>query len=82
MEISKAKELNELLNWEDLRKMKYSWNVANEVLRLIPPIFGTFREAITDFTYDGYMIPKGLKVHVVSKFSQIQFFEQTLHNQN
>ncbi|XP_048421240.1 beta-amyrin 28-monooxygenase-like [Pyrus x bretschneideri] len=43
--------------------MKYTWCVVCEVLRLKPAILGTFREAITDFIYEGYLIPKGMKLH-------------------
>ncbi|CAK7351713.1 unnamed protein product, partial [Dovyalis caffra] len=51
----------ELFKWEDVRKMRHSWNVIFEVMRLLPPIYDAFREVIVYFTYVGYTIPKGSK---------------------
>ncbi|CAN1142028.1 Beta-amyrin 28-monooxygenase [Linum perenne] len=61
MEIARSKAEGETLNWEDIQKMNYSWNVACEVLRLLPPLPGAFREVSNDFIFNGFFIPKGWK---------------------
>lgn len=62
MEVANSNGNEEALSLEDVKKMSYSWNVASEALRLQPTTASTFREAITDFNFDGYRIPKGWKV--------------------
>ncbi|XP_052207776.1 taxane 13-alpha-hydroxylase-like [Diospyros lotus] len=47
------------LTWVDIQMMKHTWRVAQELMRMIPPVFGTFRKALKDTNFDGYDIPKG-----------------------
>ncbi|CAL5359542.1 unnamed protein product [Camellia sinensis] len=61
MEIAKSKEPGQSLNWVDIQKMRYTWNVACEAMRIAPPAPLAFKEALTDFTFAGFTIPKGWK---------------------
>ncbi|CAK7339979.1 unnamed protein product [Dovyalis caffra] len=47
------------LTWNEIQMMKYSWRVAQEVMRFYPPIFGNFRQITKDINFDGFDIPKG-----------------------
>ncbi|OIT32297.1 PREDICTED: taxadiene 5-alpha hydroxylase [Nicotiana attenuata] len=60
--IMNNKGSDEILSLEDTKKMKYTWQVARESMRLFPPIFGSFRKAIADIEFEGFTIPKGWKV--------------------
>ena len=61
-EIAASKAPGENLNWGDIQKMKLSWRVAQESMRLLPPVQGSFRLAQEDMSFDGFRIPKSWKV--------------------
>ncbi len=44
---------------ENIKQMTYLEQVLKEVMRLIPPVGGGFREAVATFEFGGYRIPKG-----------------------
>ena len=50
------------LTWSEMQMMKYTWRAAQEVMRFYPPIFGNFRLATRDISFDGFYIPKGWQV--------------------
>ncbi|KAG6790627.1 hypothetical protein POTOM_006785 [Populus tomentosa] len=55
-QITMNKHKGQLLTWEDLAKMSYTWRIAED-LRIFPPVFGCFRQAVKDKEYNGYLIP-------------------------
>ncbi|KAL5801247.1 hypothetical protein ACOSQ3_032879 [Xanthoceras sorbifolium] len=50
------------LTWSEMQMMKYTWRVAQELMRLTPPVFGNFKSTWRDTIFDGFDIPKGWKV--------------------
>ncbi|KNA20889.1 hypothetical protein SOVF_048330 [Spinacia oleracea] len=48
--------------WEDTKKMPLTTRVIQETLRVASILSFTFREAVEDVEYEGYLIPKGWKV--------------------
>lgn len=50
------------LSWSQTRRMPISHRVVLEALRMASIISFTFREAVADVEYKGYLIPKGWKV--------------------
>nr|XP_043637360.1 taxadiene 5-alpha hydroxylase-like [Erigeron canadensis] len=77
-EISKSKSYGEVLTWEDLKKMKYTWCVASEMLRMYPPGPVSFRRVVQDIEYEGYIIPKGWQVLVCPINTHMN--NETFHN--
>jgi cytochrome P450 len=51
--------LSSPLTWETIKEMTYLEQVLKEVMRIIPPVGGGFREVIESFEFKGYRIPKG-----------------------
>ncbi|CAO2141391.1 unnamed protein product [Urochloa humidicola] len=62
VKIARGKAPGEALTWEDLSKMKYTWAVVLETLRLVPTSFSILRKAVDDVEHGGYLIPKGWSV--------------------
>ena len=47
---------------EDIKQMTYLEQVLKEVMRLVPPVGGGFREAIATFEYAGYRVTQGWNI--------------------
>ncbi|KAL0546903.1 hypothetical protein IC582_016822 [Cucumis melo] len=61
--IMKSKENGEdNLTWADTKNMPITSRVIQETLRVASVLSFTFREAVEDVEFDGYLIPKGWKV--------------------
>ncbi|XP_073153679.1 abscisic acid 8'-hydroxylase 2-like [Henckelia pumila] len=50
------------LTWDDTRQMPFTTRVIQETLRSASILSFTFREAVEDVEFQGYVIPKGWKV--------------------
>jgi retinoid hydroxylase len=50
---------NSSLTLDNLKEMTYLEQVIKEVMRIIPPVGGGFREVVASFVFNGYQIPEG-----------------------
>ncbi|CAK9238648.1 unnamed protein product [Sphagnum jensenii] len=55
-------KVGDLLCWDDTRKMKYTWQVIQESMRIQPILTFAPRETLKEIEYGGFTIPKGWKV--------------------
>ncbi|KAK4850193.1 hypothetical protein QYF36_004641 [Acer negundo] len=55
-------EENRELSWDDTRHMPLTTRVIQETLRTASILSFTFREAVEDVEFEGYLIPKGWKI--------------------
>nr|Q6JTJ0.1 RecName: Full=Taxoid 7-beta-hydroxylase [Taxus cuspidata]AAQ75553.1 taxoid 7-beta-hydroxylase [Taxus cuspidata] len=62
LEIASNKKEGEEITMKDIKAMKYTWQVLQESLRMLSPVFGTLRKTMNDINHDGYTIPKGWQV--------------------
>jgi len=53
---------SETMTLETLKQMTYLEQVLQEVLRLVPPVGGIFRQALDNCELKGYLIPKGWNI--------------------
>ncbi|KAL6008630.1 hypothetical protein ACLOJK_034144 [Asimina triloba] len=60
--IIEQKDGDKSLSWADTRKMPMTSRVIQETMRVASVLSFTFREAVEDVEYEGYLIPKGWKV--------------------
>ncbi|KAI5062993.1 hypothetical protein GOP47_0021540 [Adiantum capillus-veneris] len=77
-EILEEKGHDKPLSWADIQKMKLSWRVVQETLRLQPPSQGSFRKVIQTFEYNGFRIPNAWKLYwsVNSTHRNAKYFEE------
>jgi cytochrome P450 len=53
------RELSGQATVEDVRKLPYLHNVMKEAMRLMPPVWGFFRELVEDYQLGDTVLPKG-----------------------
>ncbi|KAI3756221.1 hypothetical protein L1987_56039 [Smallanthus sonchifolius] len=61
-EAIKRGQEDKILSWADTKKMPFTSRVIQETLRVASILSFTFREAVQDVEFEGYLIPKGWKV--------------------
>ncbi|MED6180102.1 Cytochrome P450 85A [Stylosanthes scabra] len=65
--IRQRKKPDEPIDFNDIKSMKFTRAVIFETLRLASVINGVFRKTTDEMELNGYLIPKGWKIHVYTR---------------
>ena len=63
-EVRNVLDGRELLEYDDLKELKYTQWCIKEAMRLYPPVFAISRLSSEDMELDGYKIPKGVHLSI------------------
>nr|A0A0B4KZX8.1 RecName: Full=Beta-amyrin 16-alpha-hydroxylase CYP87D16; AltName: Full=Cytochrome P450 87D16 [Maesa lanceolata]AHF22090.1 CYP87D16 [Maesa lanceolata] len=64
--LSKREDRNSPLTWDEYRSMTHTMHFINEVVRLGNVFPGILRKALKDIPYNGYTIPSGWTIMIVT----------------
>ncbi|WCJ20078.1 cytochrome P450 family 707 subfamily A polypeptide 2 [Euphorbia peplus] len=72
MKVMEAKRENHngMVSWKEIQMMKYTWRVAQELMRFRPALPFFFRQTTRDINFEGFHTPKG---------RQVLFFTSSVH---
>ncbi|KAF1890020.1 hypothetical protein Lal_00025351 [Lupinus albus] len=72
--IKQNKRPEELITWDDYKKMTFTRAVILETLRLANVVNGELRRTVNDIELNGFIIPKGWRVYVYTRESNLDPF--------
>ncbi|KAF1889577.1 hypothetical protein Lal_00024904 [Lupinus albus] len=72
--LQQNKRPEELINWDDYKKMSFTRAVIFETLRLANVVNGLSRRTTSDLELNGFIIPKGWKIYLYKRETNLDPF--------